>query len=161
IFGDSHAGNLMRTAETLGLDFAGGSIMAGMYMNDTFFKLENGHFTMISDLGIKRLGTRLAKAGLSQNFLDVDVPILSTVGFNTTNFESSFYTERLAIRNSRGEKMISTVCFRAIVDAARRGALEFYRVLTGAGKSVYAVLSPQRFTPENIRVCHAFEEVMI
>jgi hypothetical protein len=160
IFGDSHAGNLGRSAKSLGLDFAGGSIMAGIYLNDPFFKIEDRTFKMLSDLGVERLSKRLDDAGLGPNFLDLDMPILSTVGFNTNNFATLFQKKNLAIGDSRVGQLISDACFEAVVEGSRNGALEFYRAMTRAGKSIFAVLSPQRFDRAPFAACQAFEEIM-
>lgn len=161
IFGDSHAGTLMRAARTLGLDFAGGSIMAGMYLNDPFFDVCDGCFVMKTDLGAERLNFRLTEAGLGENFLDVDMPILSTVGFNATNFSGPFISSDFAIEDGPVKRLLSMACFRAVVEASRQGAIEFYRALTQEKKNVFAVLSPQRFTRDNFATCKAFNKTMV
>lgn len=161
IIGDSHAGTLMRAARALGLDFAGGSIMAGQYMNETFFRIDNGRFALLSEIGAPRLAKRLAEAGLSDNLLDLDMPVLSTVGFNAGVFAAQFLKEDLAIAGSPGEKFISRACFEALIEDARCGALEFYRTLKRAGKSVYAVPAPQRFGKDEKTVSQAFDAIMI
>jgi len=161
IFGDSHAGTIMQAAKALALDFAGGSIMAGMHMNEEFFKVRGRRFVMTTEMGKDRLETRLDEASLSRNFLDVQMPILSTVGFNTHNFAHHFAEAGLAIATSEGKRLISRACFRAVVEAARPGALDFYRVLASEKKNVFAVLSPQIFDPDEAAVCQAFDEVMI
>lgn len=160
IFGDSHSGTLMRAAQSMGLDFAGGSIMAGQNLNRPFFTIVDGALVMSSALGRQRLAVRLQQTGLGPNLLDADMPILSTVGFNTNNFESLFRAENLAIRNSPGSRFISMACFEAVVLGARLGAFEFYRTLRAFGKTVFAVRSPQRFAPSQAVVCHAFEEIV-
>jgi hypothetical protein len=161
LLGDSHAGTLMRAARVLNLDFAGGSIMAGQYMNEAFFKIENGRFEILSELGAPRLAKRLAEAGLGDNLLDLDMPILSTIGFNAGSFAAQFLKEDFAITGSPGEKFISAACFAALVEDARCGALEFYRALKQAGKSVYAVPAPQRFGEDEKTVFQAFDAIMI
>jgi hypothetical protein len=161
IFGDSHAGTLSRAAQVLALDFAGGSVMAGLHMNDIFFKVEDGRFEMLSELGRERLAKRLADSRLGSNLLDIDMPIVSTVGFNAQSFASQFQQEGLAVAGSSGERFISRACFEAVVEDARCGALEFYRALKQAGKTVYAVLPPQRFSEDKRNVFKAFEAVMI
>lgn len=160
IFGDSHAGTLMRAAKAMGIDFAGGSILAGMYLNDYFCTVEDGQFKMLTETGETRLALRLRRDGLSDNLLDADLPILSTVGFNTNNFAAIFQREGLAILGSEGEHFITQACFEAVVLSARRGALDFYRRLKQAGKTVFATRSPQRFTEDQIVVAGAFEEVI-
>ncbi len=119
----------------MNLDFAGGSIMAGHHMNEGFFKIADGRFEMLSELGAPRLTKRLVDAGLGDNLLGLDMPILSTIGFNTHNFVWRFLKEDLAFAGSRGEKVISRACFEALVEDARCGALEFYRALKQAGKN--------------------------
>lgn len=161
IFGDSHAGTIMRAAKSLELDFAGGSIMAGMYLNDPFFDVRDGRFVMKTKMGRERLRTRLEDSDLDRNFLNVDMPILSTVGFNATNFSGPFLNSEFAVQNMPGKRLISQACFRAVVEASRQGALEFYRALVREKKNVFAVLSPQRFTQDNFAVCQAFNETMV
>lgn len=161
IIGDSHAGTLMRAARRLRLDFAGGSIMAGHYMNEAFFRIENGRFEVLLEKGVPRLAKRLAEAGLGDNLLDLDMPILSTIGFNTGVFTGRFLNEGLAIAGSPGEKFISAACFETLVEDTRCGALEFYRVLKQAGKTVYAAPAPQRFDRDRETVFKAFDAVMI
>lgn len=160
IFGDSHAGTLSRAAKALKLDFAGGSVMAGMYMDDTFCEVREGKFEMLSKLGTERLAKRLSDGGLGANLLDIDLPILATVGFNTANFCSRFCAQDLAIEGSPGTRFISSACFEAVVDGARRGPLAFYALLKAAGKTVYVVPSPQRYKDGHMGIGHAFEEVM-
>jgi hypothetical protein len=161
IFGDSHSGTLMRAARTLSLDFAGGSIMAGHYMNDTFCAVEDGQFRMLTDIGRERVAYRLKLDGLGPNLLDIDLPFLTTVGFNTTNFFGEFKNDNLAILGTPEGTLISRDCFAAVVRARRRGALGFYAALKQAGKTVHAVLSPQRFSDEQKPVCREFETVMM
>jgi hypothetical protein len=161
IFGDSHAGTLMRAARALSIDHAGGSVMAGQYMNDTFCAVENGKLRMLSQLGVERLAIRLHNDGLDDDLLDIDMPFLTTVGFNTTNFFSYFREDGLTILGSPGGRLISQSCFDAVVLGARRGAFGFYRALREAGKTVHAVLSPQRFTNQQKPICQAFETVMM
>jgi hypothetical protein len=134
--------------------------MAGMYLNDPFFKIEDGNFTMLSELGVERLSFRLNAAALGPNFLDVNMPILSTVGFNTTNFPTLFRKRNLAIGDSSSGQLISDACFEAVVEGSRGGALEFYRAMTQAGKTIFAVLSPQRFDQASLTICKGFEDVM-
>jgi hypothetical protein len=160
VFGDSHAGTLGRAAKALELDFAGGSVMAGYYMNDTFCEVRDGRFEMLSKLGTERLAHRLSRDGLGSNLLDIDLPILSTVGFNSANFCSQFCDEDLAIEGSPGTRFISSACFEAVVDGSRRGALAFYAILKAAGKTVYAVPSPQRFRAGQQLLGRTFETVM-
>jgi len=160
IFGDSHSGRLLRAARGLALDFVGGSIMAGENFHERFFTVRRGRFQMLTELGRERLGKRLSDAGLS-DLLDADMPFLSTVGFNTTNFSHAFENQGFAIESSPGKTMVSQACFGAVVESARVGALEFYRALRDAGKRVYAVPSPQRFHENQVRLCRAFEAVMI
>jgi len=160
IIGDSHAGTLMRAARALRLDFAGGSIMAGHYMNPDFFRIENGRFEILSDVGAPRLAKRLADGGLGDNLLDLDMPIISTIGFNAGSFASQFVLEGLAIAGTLGEKFISRACFESLVEDSRCGALEFYRALKQAGKTVYAVPGPQRFTKDRKIVFNAFDAIM-
>jgi hypothetical protein len=161
IIGDSHAGTLTRAARALDLDFAGGSIMAGHYMNKGFFKIANGRFEILSELGAPRLAKRLAEGGLGDNLLDLDMPILSTVGFNAGSFAAQFVKEGLAIAGGLGEKFISRACFEALVEDSRCGALEFYRALMRAGKTVYAVPAPQRLDKDGKIVFKSFEAIMI
>jgi hypothetical protein len=161
IIGDSHAGNLMRAARMLRLDFAGGSIMAGQYMNEAFFRIENGRFEVLSEVGAPRLAKRLAEGGLGDNLLDLDMPVLSTIGFNAGSFATQFLREGLAIAGTAGGKFISTACFEALVEDSRCGALEFYRVLKQAGRAVYAVPGPQRFDTDRKTVFNAFDAIMI
>jgi hypothetical protein len=160
IFGDSHSGRLLRAARGLRLDFDGGSIMAGENFHERFFTVRRGRFRMLTELGRERLDKRLAEAGLS-NLLDADMPFLSTVGFNTTNFGNTFEHQGFAIESAPGKTMVSRACFGAVVAGARAGAIEFYRALRDAGKRVYAVPSPQRFDKNQMRLCRAFEAVMI
>jgi hypothetical protein len=162
IFGDSHSGRLLRAARGLGLDFAGGSVMAGEHFHTRFFTVTDGRFEMLAELGKERLGKRLSDAGLS-NLMDVDVPFLSTVGFNTTNFSNAFEREGFAFAPAPvpGKTMISHACFDAVVKSARAGAIAFYRALHDAGKRVYAVPSPQRFPENQLQICRAFEAVMM
>ena len=160
IFGDLHAGTLMRAARTLSLEFAGGSIMAGMHLNDTFCAVDDGHLRMLTKMGRERLARRLSNDGLGPNLLDVDMPFLCTVGFNTTNFCGHFQNDGLTILGAPGGRMISRGCFEAVALARRAGALGFYRALREAGKTVHAVLSPQRFSEQQKIVCRAFETVM-
>ena len=56
------------------------------------------------------------------------MPILSTVGFNTTRF-ASLFSLQLGLADTPDKQMISMGCFGAVVEAARRGALEFYDAL--------------------------------
>ena len=160
IIGDSHAGNLMRAARRLQLDFAGGSIMAGHYMNQAFFRIENGRFEVLPEVGAPRLAKRLAEGGLADNLLDLDMPILSTIGFNAGSFAAQFVLEGLAIAGTVGERFISTACFEALVEDSRCGALEFYRAFRQAGKTVYAVPGPQRFDADRKTVFNAFDAIM-
>jgi hypothetical protein len=160
IFGDSHSGRLLRAARGLRLDFSGGSVMAGDYFNLPFFTVENGRFHMTAELGKERLAKRLAEAGVS-DLLEVGLPFLSTVGFNTTNFTNRFENEGFALASAPGKTMISQACFATVVESARAGALAFYRALRDTGKRVYAVPSPQRFPEGQAGLCRAFEAVMI
>lgn len=161
LIGDSHSGTIMRAANAMGADYCGGSIMAGKYMNDHFCKVEDGVFSIFVEMGQARLDKRLSDAELPPNLLDVELPILSTIGFNTKLFVSLFTREGLAIAGSAGERFLTAQCFRALVLGARRGSLEFYRLLRGAGKSVHVALSPQRFTKEEAVVARAFDRIMI
>ncbi len=161
IIGDSHAGTLMRAARALCLDFAGGSIMAGLNMNGDFFRVDNGRFEMLSELGALRLAKRLAEGGLGENLLDLDIPILSTIGFNAHNFVARFLKEDLTVAGSPGEKFISRACFEALVEDTRCGPIEFYRTLKRAGKTVYAVPAPQRFGKDEKIVFKAFDAIMM
>jgi hypothetical protein len=161
IFGDSHAGTLLRAARSLSLAHAGGSILAGRLLNDPFCAVEDGKFRMTSAQGVERLDHRMGQDGLDGNLLDVDMPFLCTVGFNTTNFFGNLRTENLTIRGGPDGRTISQACFEAVVVGARRGAFEFYSALVAAGKTVHAVLSPQRFSDEQKLICRAFETVMM
>lgn len=161
LIGDSHSGTIMRAADAMGADYCGGSIMAGKYMNDHFCKVEDGMFSIFVEMGQERLDKRLSNAGLSANLLDVELPILSTIGFNTKLFVTQFTREGLAIAGSAGERFLSAACFRATVLGSRRGALEFYRLLRVAGKTVHAALAPQRFTAQEAVIARAFDRVMI
>jgi hypothetical protein len=161
LFGDSHAGTLMRAARTLGVDFAGGSIMSGSQMNDIFFKVRRERFIMTSALGRERLQTRLSDAGLGGNMLDLDMPIISTVGFNALSFSNSFWDEGFSISHVPPRRRISMACFGAVVEASRKGPREFYRLLAQEQKKdVYAVLSPRRPLPEKRDIFDAFDAVM-
>jgi hypothetical protein len=160
IFGESHSGRLLRAARGLRLEFDGGSVMAGEHFHTPFFSVADGRFEMLAELGKERLAKRLSDAGLS-NLWDVDVPFLSTVGFNTTNFSNAFDREGFASAPVRGRRTVSHACFDAVVKSARAGALAFYAALRDAGKRVYAVPSPQRFPENQIELCRAFEAVMI
>lgn len=160
LFGDSHAGPLLRAAKTLGMDFAGGSIMAGMHMNDVFFKVRDGRFRMLTELGRERLRYRFKEAGLQGNLLDFDMPFLCTLGFNTHSFCSAFREANMAIQGSKGKWFVTKACFEAMVTGSRQGPLEFYAALLDAGKRVFAVRSPQRFDSEQEPVWKAYEDVM-
>jgi hypothetical protein len=161
LIGDSHSGTIMRAAKAMGADCCGGSIMAGKYMNDRFCKVENGVFSIFVEMGQERLNKRLADAGLPDNLLDIDLPILSTIGFNTRPFVAYFMRDGFSIAGSGEGRFLSAACFRAAVLGSRRGALEFYRLLRAAGKTVHAALSPQRFAKEEVAVARAFDRVMI
>jgi hypothetical protein len=161
LLGDSHAGALKRAAEALNVSFTGGNLMAGKEMNDYFFRIDGNQFVLTSESASRLLAGYLRKGKLGQNLLDIEVPLLSTVGFNTHNFESAFRNQGLTIDAAENKRFISAACFEAVVDGARRGALEFYRALRQADRIVYAVLSPQRFAPEKAAVCRAFEVVMV
>jgi hypothetical protein len=132
-----------------------------MEMNDYFFRIDGNEFVLLSEGKQRYLEKHLTKSGFKKNLFNITVPILSTVGFNTHNFESAFRNEGLTINPSEDKRFVSAACFEAVVDGARRGALEFYRALRQADRNVYAVLSPQRFAPEKAAVCRAFEAVMV
>ena len=161
LFGDSHAGPLMRAAESMDLGFAGGSIMAGKHMNDPFFAVKDGVFEMLTELGRERLAIRLERAGLDENLLALDMPFLCTLGFNTHSFYSSFREERdFAVRGSQGKWFVTAACFEAVVTGARQGTFAFYAALCDAGKDVYAVRSPQRFDAKQAPVWKAYEDIV-
>ena len=159
LFGDLHAGTLMRAAQSMELDFAGGSIMAGRYLNDPFFEVKNGVFRMLTDLGRERLAIRLQ--GLGENLFDLDMPFLCTLGFNTHHFAVAFRAEHFAIRGSKGKWFVSAACFDAGVTGARQGTFAFYAALCERGKDVYAVRSPQRFNQDQASVWKAYEDVVV
>lgn len=161
IFGDSHAGVILRTAKTLGIDFAGGSIMAGMHMNDAFFKVKNGRFRMLTKLGRERLKYRFDEAGLEGDLLALDMPFLCTLGFNTHNFVGQFIGANFAVEGSTGKWFVSSACFEAMVTGLRQGCFAFYAALREAGKDVYAVRSPQRFDAKQEPAWKAYEEVVV
>ncbi|MBV9991530.1 MAG: hypothetical protein JOZ72_09575 [Alphaproteobacteria bacterium] len=161
LFGDSHAGVLLRTAKSMDLDFAGGSIMAGLHMNDMFFEVRDGRFRMLTEMGRERLATRFNEAGLQGDLLALDMPFLCTLGFNTHNFVGSFAESNFAIQGSKGKWFVSSACFAAMVSGLRRGCFAFYAALREAGKDVYAVRSPQRFDARQEPVWKAYEDVVV
>ena len=161
LLGDSHINALARAAASLGFPCVGGYLGAGRLLNDYFFAVEGGAFKPLVPAMAARLAGFLETGGLGTDLLRVNVPVLTTIGFNTHNFEAAFRREKLAMGEMEGDDFISLACFEAAVEGARRGALEFYRTLIAAGKTIYAIPSPQRFSKGSIAVCRAFENVLL
>lgn len=151
IIGDSHSTILRKAADRRGVACAGGFLAPGRFMNDHFFQIVEGRFELAgSDAALllganRRLAQYLAEAGNLKSLLDLDIPILSTVGFNSMNFLAMLELENFVVDPETSGWFISQACFEATIRGARRGALEFYRALRAHGKAVHAVPAPPRY----------------
>jgi hypothetical protein len=168
IIGDSHSSALRQAANQLGISCAGGFLVPGRFMNDYFFRVRDGRFELLDtssqwgSFASSKLERHLLEAGGADNFFDLKMPILSTIGFNTHNFVRFFNRENLTIEAENSGQFLSEATFGAAVKGARRGGLEFYRTLTAMGKTVYAVPSPHRFPNEAFgNIFRNFERVML
>ncbi|MFJ3667068.1 hypothetical protein ACIPSE_11485 [Streptomyces sp. NPDC090106] len=149
LLGDSHAGPIGQAARAAGLPFLGGPIGAGREFTDRFFTVRDTP-TAANDIVFhsaeaedhyRRFLKELEVGGLAE----VGIPLVATFGF-CAHFVALRENWDL-YRDSSGAvppAFLASPLFGAVVRAAVRDALAFYRYGVGLGLRVLAVMPPQR-----------------
>ncbi|AEW98741.1 hypothetical protein [Streptantibioticus cattleyicolor] len=144
LLGDSHAGPVGRAAKAAGIPFQGGPIGAGREFTDAFFEprerdvvfrgpeAEGYYRGFLGELGVTALA-------------ELTVPLVATFGFSAhfvaTTQNWHIYRDR---DGSLPPAFLDGALFDAIVRAAVRDALAFYRHAHALGLRVLALMPPQR-----------------
>lgn len=135
LVGDCHAARIGRIARARGLRFYGGPLGNGRALEGPFFDLRDGAFVLrepppsnpdVADL------------------LRHDVPMLSTLGFNTDRIARRLYRSHHEVQDLDATALSDAVIRQVVLDF-KPGTLAFYRAAADHGLAVHAVRSPQRF----------------
>lgn len=153
--GDSHSGVLRRGFEAHGWRAHGGILQTGKKLEGDSLSVEGGTLRFTAPRAQERYEAALASARVS-SIRDVDMPIVSTFGFNTHRFMKTM--NDITVNPAETDKQfISQAVFERIVAAGRTRALEFYQHL--AGKTVFAVHSPQRAQPDAFQLSIVADDI--
>src|ERR1700761_9134052 len=89
LFGDSHTGAIVAGCREIGLYF-GRAMKAARSFDEEFFTVENGTLTILDAETNRRLSESLIEIGCVPNLLEVDLPIVCSLGFRTVAFAKQF-----------------------------------------------------------------------
>ena len=142
------------TVRAQGIALRGGPIGSGQQLEQPFCRIgPDGRF----ELTAPDLAPRAEVfSGLARH----PGPILSTVGFNSHRAAAEIW-RHLQTSDTRLDE-ISEAAFAAAIRGLRPGALDFYRLLAGAGRRVFVTTSPQiAARPEHLPALRRFEAALL
>ncbi|MGV9943652.1 hypothetical protein [Streptomyces sp. NPDC003401] len=145
LLGDSHAGPIGRAARQSGIPFQGGPVGAGRDFTDSFFTVRHGGDIVFHSREAQEHYRRFLGELGAGSLAELGVPLVATFGF-CAHFIAlrenwDLYRDRAGAVPAA---FLAGALFDAIVRAAVRDALAFYRHAVGLGLRVVAVMPPQR-----------------
>ncbi|MGW0874218.1 hypothetical protein ACWD3Z_27535 [Streptomyces sp. NPDC002740] len=150
LLGDSHAGPIGQAARAAGLPFQGGPVGAGREFTDRFFTVRAAQADTPADVVFRSEEAeehyrRFLKELEVDALGELGIPLVATFGF-CAHFVALRENWDL-YRDGSGTvppAFLASPLFGAVVRAAVRDALAFYRYTVGLGLRVLAVMPPQR-----------------
>lgn len=144
LLGDSHTAAVGKAAEAAGVPFRGGPLGAGRDFTASFFGTA-GADVVFHDPEAEQLYRDFLTGTGAGTLGELTVPLVATFGF-AVHFMATrhnWYPHRRPDGSFPPGYLTSDV-FAAVVRACVADALAFYRLATGLGVRVLAVLPPQR-----------------